>query len=33
VPICFADEEAFLDRGTKENASLARGLWPWVVLF
>jgi hypothetical protein len=26
VPICVADAEAFLDRGTKENASLDRRL-------
>jgi hypothetical protein len=24
--ICVADAEAFLDRGTKENASVVRGL-------
>jgi hypothetical protein len=33
VPIFVADAEAFLDRGTKENASVVRVLYPWVVLF
>jgi hypothetical protein len=33
VPICVADVEALLERGTKENGSLDRGLYPWVVLF
>jgi hypothetical protein len=30
VPISVADAEAFLDRGTKENVSLDRGLQPCV---